>query len=256
MSILLPIIIAFFASLLTFFSGFWIGTILLPVFAVFFPLNLAIAMTGVVHLLNNLFKFCLIGKEFNKSIVLKLWIMWVVWAFMWAYLLLQLSHLTFDMSFILFWHSFETNVLKWVIWLLLIVFSIIEVSPKFKRINFWNIGIYIIWFLSWLFWWLSWHQWALRTSVLVKMNLEKNVFIATGVVIALMVDFTRITIYFSDITLLESSTLWVVFFTTLSAFLWAYVWKKMLKKVTIDFVKNLVSLMLIIMWLLMILGVI
>jgi len=39
------------------------------------------------------------------------------------------------------------------------------------------------------------------------MNLEKNVFIATGVVIALMVDFTRITIYFSDITLLESSTL-------------------------------------------------
>jgi uncharacterized protein len=68
----LPIIIAFFASILTFFSGFGIGTIMLPVFALFFPLEIAIVMTGIVHLLNNLFKALISGKDFDKKVVLKL----------------------------------------------------------------------------------------------------------------------------------------------------------------------------------------
>jgi hypothetical protein len=55
MEIILICLAAFLASLLTFFSGFGLGTILMPVFALFFPLEMAIALTGVVHLLNNLF---------------------------------------------------------------------------------------------------------------------------------------------------------------------------------------------------------
>ena len=56
MEIILLCLAAFLASLLTFFSGFGLGTILMPVFALFFPLEMAIALTGVVHLLSNLFK--------------------------------------------------------------------------------------------------------------------------------------------------------------------------------------------------------
>ena len=59
MEIILICLAAFLASLLTFFSGFGLGTILMPVFALFFPLEMAIALTGVVHLLNNLFKMYL-----------------------------------------------------------------------------------------------------------------------------------------------------------------------------------------------------
>ena len=40
---------------LTLFSGFGIGTLLMPVFAIFFPIEAAVAMTAVVHLSNNLF---------------------------------------------------------------------------------------------------------------------------------------------------------------------------------------------------------
>jgi uncharacterized membrane protein YfcA len=71
MEIILICLAAFFASLLTFFSGFGLGTILMPVFALFFPLEMAIALTGVVHLLNNFFKMYLVGKEANWRIVLK-----------------------------------------------------------------------------------------------------------------------------------------------------------------------------------------
>lgn len=54
---------AFFTAILTFFSGFGLGTILTPVFAIFFPIEVAIALTGVVHLSNNLFKIALVGKK-------------------------------------------------------------------------------------------------------------------------------------------------------------------------------------------------
>lgn len=40
-------------SALTLFSGFGLGTILTPVFAIFFPIEVAIASTAVVHLSNE-----------------------------------------------------------------------------------------------------------------------------------------------------------------------------------------------------------
>lgn len=58
------------ASLLTLFSGFGLGTILLPVFALFLPLPAAIASVAVVHLTNNLFKLVLMGRHADREIVL------------------------------------------------------------------------------------------------------------------------------------------------------------------------------------------
>ena len=46
-------IVALFSSILTFFSGFGLGTLLLPVFALFFSIEIAIGLTGVVHLLGT-----------------------------------------------------------------------------------------------------------------------------------------------------------------------------------------------------------
>jgi hypothetical protein len=50
MSFVLVGIAAMLASLLTFFSGFGLGTILLPVFGVFFPIRVAFGLTAIVHL--------------------------------------------------------------------------------------------------------------------------------------------------------------------------------------------------------------
>lgn len=64
------IVICLFALLssgLTFFSGFGLGTLLVPVFAIFFPIELAIALTAIVHFLNNIFKLTQIGKNASRQ---------------------------------------------------------------------------------------------------------------------------------------------------------------------------------------------
>ena len=73
MEIIIIVIAAFFTAMLTFFSGFGLGTILAPVFAIFFPIDVAIALTGVVHFSNNLFKIALVGKNTDKAVFAKIW---------------------------------------------------------------------------------------------------------------------------------------------------------------------------------------
>ena len=68
--VLIPLV-ALAASALTLFSGFGLGTLLMPAFALFFPVPEAVAMTAVVHLLNNLFKFALLGRKASREVVLK-----------------------------------------------------------------------------------------------------------------------------------------------------------------------------------------
>ncbi len=86
-------IASFVTSLLTFFSGFGLGTILMPVFAIFFPVELAIALTGVVHFLNNIFKLSLVGLKADKLVVIRFGIPAFIAAFVGAWVLLQMSDL-------------------------------------------------------------------------------------------------------------------------------------------------------------------
>ena len=71
MDIIVIALTAALASALTLYSGFGLGTILLPAFAIFFPVPVAVAATGVVHLLNNIFKAGLLWRQADWPIVLR-----------------------------------------------------------------------------------------------------------------------------------------------------------------------------------------
>ena len=58
---------ALFAAGLTLYSGFGLGTLLLPVFALFYPIEVAVAATAIVHGANNMFKVSLVGKTGTNS---------------------------------------------------------------------------------------------------------------------------------------------------------------------------------------------
>jgi uncharacterized membrane protein YfcA len=62
---------AFSVSLLTLFSGFGLGTLLLPTFALFIPVEVAVASTAVVHAANNVFKVGLLAGGARRDIVLR-----------------------------------------------------------------------------------------------------------------------------------------------------------------------------------------
>jgi len=64
-------IVSLIASCLTLFSGFGLGTILLPIFALFLPVSVAVAATAVVHAANNILKVVLLGRFADFRIVLK-----------------------------------------------------------------------------------------------------------------------------------------------------------------------------------------
>src|SRR5687768_5949769 len=93
MDIIILCIAALITSLLTFFSGFGLGTILTPVFAIFFPIEIAIALTGVVHFLNNIFKLVLTGRHADKQVVFRFGIPAFFAALLGAFLLLQITDL-------------------------------------------------------------------------------------------------------------------------------------------------------------------
>ena len=71
MQTLLICITAFLAAGLTLFSGFGLGTLLMPVLACFFPLEEAIAITAIAHFLNNILKLMLLGRYADKHVVSK-----------------------------------------------------------------------------------------------------------------------------------------------------------------------------------------
>lgn len=56
-------IASFITSFITFYSGFGLGTLLMPVYALFFPMEVAIASTAMVHGANNILKLVLVGKS-------------------------------------------------------------------------------------------------------------------------------------------------------------------------------------------------
>ena len=61
--------VALIVAALTLFSGFGLGTILMPVFALFFPIEIAVAATAIVHLANNVFKVFLVGRHADLPVV-------------------------------------------------------------------------------------------------------------------------------------------------------------------------------------------
>ncbi len=250
-------IVALLGSGLTFFSGFGLGTLLLPVFALFFPIDIAIALTAIVHLLNNLFKLTLVGNKANISTVLRFGIPAIVFAFFGAFLLGKITHLDPIYSYEISSNTYTITVVKVCIATLLIFFSLFDLIPKLKRLEFDIKYLPLGGALSGFFGGLSGHQGALRTAFLIRAKLKKEAFIATGVVIACFIDISRISIYAKDLFKLGDQLNYYMLITaTVMAFFGAYIGNKFLKKITIDTIQLVVGILLILFAVLLGIGII
>jgi uncharacterized membrane protein YfcA len=238
-------LVALGASLLTFFSGFGLGTLLTPVMAIFFPIEVAIALTAVVHLLNNLFKLALVGKYADKKVVIQFGLPALIAAALGAWLLAKLTHLEPITQYQLLGKVFTITTVKLVIGLLLCFFALIELVPRLRDMQFSKEYLPLGGVLSGFFGGLSGNQGALRSAFLVRTGLSKEVFVATGTSIATLIDFSRLGIYTTRLGAISwqehSSTLIVA---TICAFIGAWLGSKLLKKVTLDFVQKVVAVML------------
>lgn len=238
--------VALLASGLTFFSGFGLGTLLLPAFALFFPIERAVALTAVVHFLNGLFKLALVGRHADRRTVLRFGVPAVVASFAGAWLLLQLTDLQPLASYTLLGRDVRVTPVKLAVGLLLLVFALIELLPRTRDMTFGARYLPFGGVLSGFFGGLSGMQGALRSAFLLKVGLSKEAFVATGVVVACLIDFSRLGVYVPallasgadlDYPLLGAAVL--------SAFTGAYLGNRYLKKITMRGVQVVVAVMLL-----------
>ena len=186
---------ALLASCLTFFSGFGLGTLLMPVVALFLPVEVAIAVTAIVHLANNLFKLALVGKKADCSVVWRFGAPAVLAALLGAWLLNMLSGLPTLFEYQWLGRAFAVSVVKFIIGVLILAFVWLELSPRFAKMSFDARYLPLGGALSGFFGGLSGHQGAFRSMFLIKSGLDSQRFIATGVVLAVLVDVARMLVY-------------------------------------------------------------
>ena len=247
MELLVVCAAALLASALTLFSGFGLGTLLMPVVALFFPLDLPIAMTAMVHLANNLFKIGLLGRKADRSVLLKFGLPAIAAAFVGAALLTYLGELHPIYEYQAFGTDRQISPLKMVIGVLIISFVVLELSPAFSKTALDRKWLPFGGVVSGFFGGLSGHQGAFRSMFLIKAGLEKDAFVATGVVLAVMVDLSRLVIYGADISAYGATVEWsLVIGASVSAFIGAYVGAKVLKKITLRSIQLIVSALLIV----------
>lgn len=262
MEYILIALVAFGTAMLTFFSGFGLGTILLPVFAIFFPVEIAIAMTAIVHLINNLFKMSLIWQAVNLKIAAMFAIPAALFAIGGALLLNYLSSDDALFTYHLGNRQFEVTIIKLIIGLLLIIFAIIEIDKRFDKLALPRKYLPVGGALSGFFGGLSGHQGALRSLFLLRAGLGKEGFIATGIAAAIVIDISRLSIYGTSFfskhfaAISNDNSAWMVAVATLAAFAGSFIGRKMLKKVTMRTVQLSVGFLILLMGVLLGTGII
>lgn len=244
------IIVALSVSTLTLFSGFGLGTMLMPTFALFFPVEVAVAATAVVHLTNHLFKVFLIGKRADFGIVARFAIPAAIFAILGAYLLVSFAEIPPLSRFTLFGRECEVTLIKLVIACLIAFFALFDLIPQLTKMSFGRKWIPLGGVLSGFFGGLSGHQGALRTAFLIKAIQQKETFIGTVVVSAVIVDVTRLIVYgvtfFSPHFIsLESGLPGMVLAGMLSAFTGSFIGLRLLKKVTMKGIQTIVGILLL-----------
>jgi uncharacterized protein len=250
-------ITALVASGLTLFSGFGLNTILLPVFAVFFPLETAVVMTAVVHMANNAFKLAIVGRKVDMKITLKFGLPAIITAFAGAWLLTKLSSLPAIAAYNLGQHTFNITAINVIIGVLMIAFSLFELLPRFEKIEIDERWLPIGGLISGFFGGLSGHQGAVRSVFLSKAKIDKESFIATGIIISFMIDITRMSVYAGDIARFGINANWgLVGIAMISAFAGAFVGLRFLEKITFNSIRMLVGVMLILLGALIAVGLI
>lgn len=241
---------ALVVAALTLFSGFGIGTLLMPVFAIFFPVEAAVAMTAVVHLSNNLFKLMLVGRYADWKIAVRFIIPGLVFSAFGAYLLTRIASSAPLYSYE-FYGVRELTILKLVVASLMMFFALLELSKRFDELSFPKKYIPFGGALSGFFGGLSGHQGALRSAFLIRSIDDKTKFIGTGVVCSVVVDLSRVAVYGSLFfggtmtTIVDSGGVNLISAAVLTAFLGSFIGNRLIKKVRMRHVRNLVGGMLL-----------
>jgi uncharacterized membrane protein YfcA len=246
MMLLVVALVAFVASALTFVSGFGLGTLLLPVFAVFMPVERAVAATGVVHFLNSLFKFGLVGRHAHWPTAWRFGVPAVLASLVGAWWLVNLAAQAPLLTWTLGGRVLHVTTAKLLIGALLLVFVLVEWVPRWKQLTFPSSYMPLGGLLSGLAGGVAGMQGALRSAFLARAGLSRDAFVATSVVIACLIDISRLGVYSRSYIAhrgaLDTRLLAVA---VCGAFAGALVGRRFLARLTMEAVRDVIAVLLL-----------
>ncbi len=231
---------SFLGALATFFTGFGLNTILVPVFMIYFDAPLAVLMAGIVHLFNNILKVALTSRSIHWHLFRNFGLPALLFAFIGAQLLNAVKDTIGAQLTPVFGGIF-------------ILFALLELfNWKLPLQGPWAMRIGGI--LSGFFGGFSGHQGALRALFLSKLKMEPIVFVATTALISLLVDLTRVSVYFTGSWFYNGYPTQVMFYAVPGALVGTLVGKKYIQKVNHAKLSIIVGLALLAMGITMVLG--
>lgn len=242
MMLLSFVIAPFVAALATFYTGFGLNTILVPLFMLYWDAPSAVFLASIVHLCNNILKVSLTARSINWPLFKNFGIPAILFAFIGAFLLNQISRET-------------STYLEPIFGAILMLFALLEFFN-------WKLPMQGAWAmrigggLSGFFGGFSGHQGALRALFLSKIKMEPIVFVATTAVISLLVDLTRIGVYTSDQRHMNFYPSWLIFLVIPAALAGTLVGRKYIQKIKHALFSKLIGLGLFAMGLALLLGLI
>lgn len=163
-------------------AWFWSSSIFLPIAHQFLNYHNAIVLVAIYHIFGNISRFSLFRRHRDKKIFMLFGIPSIVATILGARLAWMIN----------------PELLKVILGIVLMVFALYSLlRPQFSVIIspwIWRLW----WALSWFTAWLIGTGGVLRWAFMTLFWLSKERYIATIASLALLVDFTRIPLYFSQ----------------------------------------------------------
>lgn len=235
---------AAFASVLSLFSGFGLGTLLLPAFAFFVPLEMAVAATAIVHGANGALKVWLLGRHTDREVFIRFGLPAIGAAMVGAGVLAALSHGPPLASYVVLNVPATVTPVKLVMGTLMFGFAVVELHPRWSAHQFDRRYLSRGGILSGFFGGVSGHQGALRSAFLTKAGLTPEGFVGTSAALGLAVDITRLAVYGATAKASadfwrDTHTVWLVVVGVLAAFPGVAIGQRLVKKVTMRSIQRI-----------------
>lgn len=225
METIITLIVTFPVAVITLLTGFGLGTVLTPVFTIFYDVKLAVLMVAVVHLMNNLFKLYLFRAHVDMSIIKRFGVLSIVGAFIGAVL-----------QFYVY-----SDMLKVFLGIVLVILGGVEIIPTQKKVKIPPKVDFIGGFFSGLLGGLIGNQGAVRSAYLLNYQITKEAFIATATVIASVIDLTRIPIYLTSYRSQLGAQWTDILAVVAVAYCGTLVGKRLLKRIDLGTFKKVVA---------------
>lgn len=173
-------IAAAFAGAVASISGFGIGSLLTPLFALRMDFQLAVAAVSIPHLIATAYRFILIRKDLNKAVFIR----FGTWS--------ALGGLSGSLIGVAIQH----RALSLTLSILLIFTGSMGVLGLLEKMRLAQKFGWIAGLCSGIFGGLVGNQGGIRSAALLGFSLTKTEFVATTTAIGLIVDAARMPIYF------------------------------------------------------------